>query len=173
MRTTPNAPDVTLRGITDADRPFLEALYTSTRREELAQTGWPQPQIDGFLNQQFEAQHNYYMEQFRDADFDLIMGSDGVPIGRLYLEERDDEFRVIDIALLPAWRGKGIGGRIMLGIHDRAFAAGKAVRIHVEQHNPAMRLYHRLGFKKVEDRGIYHLMEALPSSSKRAPEPAA
>ena len=124
-------------------------------------------------NRYLSSYHNYYMEQFRDADFDLIMGSDGVPIGRLYLEERDDEFRVIDIALLPAWRGKGIGGRIMLGIHDRAFAAGKAVRIHVEQHNPAMRLYHRLGFKKVEDRGIYHLMEALPSSSKRALEPAA
>ena len=33
------------------------------------------------------------------------------------------------------------------------------VTIHVEVYNPAMRLYERLGFRPIEDRGPYRLME--------------
>jgi hypothetical protein len=38
-------------------------------------------------------------------------------------------------------------------------AAGKAVRLHVERWNPALRLYHRLGFGAIQDRGVYLEME--------------
>jgi ribosomal protein S18 acetylase RimI-like enzyme len=41
---------------------------------------------------------------------------------------------------------------------DEAAAAGKAVTIHVEKNNPAMRLYRRLGFRTEEDKGVYDLM---------------
>lgn len=41
----------------------------------------------------------------------------------------------------------------------QAAAQAKAVRIHVEQTNPAMRLYRRLGFRQVGEHGIYHLMQ--------------
>lgn len=147
-------------GANDLD--FLRELFASTRREEMAPSGWPQEQIEAFLLQQFEAQHSYYQEHFSSTDFDLILSSEKKPIGRLYLDERDDEFRIIDIALLPEARGKGTGSAILQSIIDRAFAVGKAVRIHVEQNNPAMRLYSRLGFKMVEEQGVYHLMELKP-----------
>ena len=146
-----------------SDLPFLRELYASTRREEMALSGWPQEQIEEFLEQQFEAQHSHYMEHFAGADFDIITTKQKkAPIGRLYLEEREDEFRIIDIALLPEWRGKGVGGRLMTRILEKARAVGKAVRIHVEQNNPAMHLYKRLGFEKIDDHGIYHLMEVRP-----------
>ena len=101
------------------------------------------------------------MKHYPKADFDVIL-HDGEAIGRLYLEEWGREFRIIDIALLPAWRGLGIGARLMGEIIAKAMAAGKAVSIHVEQYNPAMSFYQRLGFKKVEDQGVYHLMEHPP-----------
>jgi len=144
------------------DLPFLCALYAGTRQEEMAQSGWPQKEIDAFLAQQFEAQHAHYMEHFAGANFDIILDGDGRPTGRLYLEERDDEFRIIDIALVPEFRGKGTGGKILQDIIGKASAVGKAVRIHVEQNNPAMRLYRRLGFRMVEEQGVYHLMEWVP-----------
>jgi len=147
----------------DNDLPFLARLYASTRLEEMALSGWPQHQIDSFLQQQFEAQHQFYMEQFAGASFDLVLATDGSPMGRLYLEERDDEFRIIDIALLPEFRGQGIGGNLMKNIITKAFEAEKMVRIHVEQNNPAMKLYLRLGFQKIEEKGVYHLMEIRPS----------
>lgn len=151
-------PDVSFRPVTDADRGFLRELYAGTRREEMALSGWARDDIENFLTQQFEAQDHHYRTHFTTADYDLIL-HENEPIGRLYLDERDDEFRVIDIALLPAWRGLGIGGRLMRGILDRARAAGKSVRIHVEGRNPAMRLYQRLGFRPVGETGVYQLME--------------
>jgi hypothetical protein len=36
------------------------------------------------------------------------------------------------------------------------------VRIHVERYNPALRLYERLGFRRIADGGIYFLMEWTP-----------
>ncbi|WP_321340557.1 hypothetical protein [Breoghania sp.] len=59
---------------------------------------------------QFEAQHEHYMRHYGKADFLLIM-KDGCPIGRLYVDECDDEFRLIDIAMLPEWRGVAMGER--------------------------------------------------------------
>ncbi len=149
----------------ESDLPFLRKLYASTRQEEVAQTDWQQHQIDAFLLQQFEAQHKFYLEQFTDATFDIILAEDRTPIGRLYLEERDDEFRIIDIALLPTHCGQGIGGNLVQYIIAKAAAAEKSVRIHVEHNNRAMRLYTRLGFLMVENQGVYHLMELPPSTT--------
>ncbi|YCM46712.1 GNAT family N-acetyltransferase [Verrucomicrobiaceae bacterium 227] len=149
-----------------SDLPFLCELYASTRREEVSATGWPQEQIEAFLKQQFEAQHCHYQEHFSSADFEIIQGADGSDIGRLYLDEWEKEFRIIDIALLPDHRGKGIGSDILKKIIDRAFAVGKSLSIHVEQFNPAMKLYLRLGFQKLEEQGVYHLMEIRPSETQ-------
>ena len=41
---------------------------------------------------------------------------------------------------------------------DEARAAGKALTIHVEKNNPAMRLYRRLGFVPTGEHGVYDLM---------------
>lgn len=152
---------ISFRPITDADLAFLSDLYGSTRADEMAVVPWAQEEKESFLRMQFEAQHTFYGEQFPEASFDLVL-EDGEPIGRLYIDRREEEHRLIDIALLPEHRGKGIGGRLMSDVLAEAATVGKMVRIHVEQNNPAMHLYHRLGFQKVEDQGVYDLMEWRP-----------
>ncbi len=154
-------PETTLRPITDEDHPLLLEIYASTRELELAAVPWSAQEKADFLQFQFDAQHKYYQEQFPRAAFDLIL-KDGVPIGRLYIDRRDDEIRLIDIALLPKHRGGGLGGAIMRDILAEGQESGKLVRIHVEHNNPAMRLYLRLGFEKIEEQGVYHLMEWSP-----------
>ena len=74
--------------------------------------------------------------------------------------------RIIDIALLPEHRNGGIGSRLLRGLLDEAAEAGKPVRIHVEQLNPAMSLYRRLGFTRIEERGVYWLMEWRPGAAE-------
>lgn len=86
------------------------------------------------------------------------------PIGRLYVDRRADEIRVVDIALLPEHRRQGIGSALLENILAEAAAAHKPVRIHVEKFNPALRLYQRLGFHQVRDTGVYFLMEWLPEA---------
>jgi ribosomal protein S18 acetylase RimI-like enzyme len=139
----------------------LSGLYASTRQEEMALVDWPAEKKAEFLQMQFQAQHTFYMEQFKGAAFDLLV-LNGQPIGRLYLDRRVDELRIIDIALLPEYRNQGLGSRLMQKILAEAEAAGLPVRIHVEHYNPARRLYQRLGFKEIETNGVYYLMEWTP-----------
>lgn len=149
------------RTMSDGDLPFAASLYASTRSEELVQTGWPDEIQHAFLAQQFEAQHRHYRQHYPAAEW-LIVERAGERIGRLYIEEWEREFRIIDIALVPASRGQGIGAAILSDVIAQAGAAGKAVSIHVEKQNEAMRLYRRLGFAKVDEHGVYDLMERRP-----------
>jgi ribosomal protein S18 acetylase RimI-like enzyme len=152
---------VTLRPITEKDREFLCRLYVSTREDEMALVPWSDAEKQAFLVMQFNAQTKFYHEQFKQAEFQAIL-LDGEPIGRLYIDRRADEIRLIDIALLPEHRRKGIGSRLLKGTLAEAERAGLPVRIHVESYNPALHLYYRLGFRKIGDHGVYYLMEWSP-----------
>ena len=169
---TSRQENITLRPMSDADRPFLKRVYAGTRSEELAQTPWSVEEKEAFLKMQFEAQHDFYQKQFPSASYQIVERN-GAPIGRLYLDRRPGELRVIDIALLPEERGAGIGGRLMQDVLDEAALLGKPVRIHVERNNPAMHLYDRLGFRRVEDQGVYWLMECTAGSKKNSEASAA
>jgi ribosomal protein S18 acetylase RimI-like enzyme len=149
---------IAYRPMVEEDLPFIEALYASTRAEEVALTGWPQEQQRAFLAQQHRAQHHHYRAHYAAAEW-LVVERDGEPIGRLYLGQWDDRHHIIDISLIPAARGLGIGGAMLADIIAGAQAQGKGVSIHVEVNNPARRLYGRLGFEVVEDKGIYLRMD--------------
>ena len=142
-----------------SDLKFLASVYASTRADEMAMVAdWTDSQKTAFLDMQFKAQHTYYQEHYADAEF-LIIRDNNRAIGRLYIERWDDEFRIIDIALLGKERDRGIGTVILSAIQSLAQRENLAVRIHVEHNNPAMRLYRRLGFTQVGEVGIYLLME--------------
>ena len=149
---------VSFRPIGPQDMDFLAALYASTREDELSVVDWSEEEKVKFLRMQFDAQHAHYQEHYPDAHFDLIL-YDGKPIGRLYVERMKDEYRLIDIALVPAYRKKGLGGELMRELLDRAADENVAVRIHVEKFNPALRLYERLGFRVLKDKEVYLFME--------------
>jgi ribosomal protein S18 acetylase RimI-like enzyme len=150
---------LSFRPIHEEDLAFLARLYATTRAEEMAMVPWTEEQKASFLQMQFDAQHTHYQNHCPDAEFSMVL-MDGEPIGRLYLDRREDEHRVVDIALLPEHRGQGLGRALMEDVLAEARAAQKVVRIHVERNNPALRLYDRLGFKEIGDTGVYLLMEA-------------
>ena len=149
------------RPIEDADLPFLYAVYASTREEELKQTGWPDAEKAAFLRMQFEAQHQHYQTHYPDAHFDVVLRGD-TPLGRLYVDRREADIRIVDIALLPKYRGQGIGSHLLREILGEAAESRRTVSIHVERFNPALRLYEHLGFTRVDDTGVYYLMEWTP-----------
>ncbi|KAA3663385.1 MAG: N-acetyltransferase [Chloroflexi bacterium] len=156
---------ITLRSITPDDKLFLCRLYASTREDELSVVPWSDAEKESFLTMQFNAQHTYYQEQFKQAEF-LVVELDGEPIGRLYIDRRQDEIRLIDIALLTSHRRKGIGSMLLKDLLTEGSAANLPVRIHVEHNNPALSLYTQLGFKHIEDQGVYFLMEWSPINNK-------
>jgi ribosomal protein S18 acetylase RimI-like enzyme len=149
---------LSFRPVAEDDLEFLFRVYAGTRAEELAVVPWPAEQKEIFLRQQFNAQHQFYREHYPNASFEVVL-LDGEPVGRLYVDRWTREHRIVDVALLPEHRGGGVGTRLLRHVIEEATAAGKSVSIHVEVYNPARRLYDRLGFVQVADRGVHVLME--------------
>jgi ribosomal protein S18 acetylase RimI-like enzyme len=168
---------LSLRRTTDADVEFLAEVYASTRREELAPVPWPDERKAAFLRWQFEAQHQYYREYYPGCELLIVERVNGAapePIGRLYVDRWPDQIRLVDVALLPAYRGAGFGSALLRSIMAEGAASGLPVTIHVEANNPAMGLYRRLGFRHVDSNGIYYLMRwdaapKQPQSPQNAP----
>jgi len=150
--------EIRLRPERPEDREFVFSVYASTRTQELSRVPWSADQKEAFLRMQFELQAKHYHEHYADAAYQLVLLRDR-PIGRLYVHRGTDQMLVIDIALLPEYRGAGIGGQLMKELLLEAAADRKPVRIHVEWENPALRLYKRLGFQLLENSGVYYLME--------------
>jgi ribosomal protein S18 acetylase RimI-like enzyme len=147
-----------LRARSHDDLTFLSRLYASTREEELRVVNWSDAQKAAFLQDQFDKQHSHYLQHYPQAQW-LVIEREGVAVGRIYLEQTFVEIRLMDVALLPAVRGQGVGTALMNALLAHADQAGLPVSLHVEPFNPAMRLYQRLGFIEIETRGYYVLME--------------
>ena len=149
--------DLRFRAMTPDDMGFLCALYRSTREAELSRLPWSEAEKQQFIQMQFDAQHAHYQAHYPAAEW-LLIEREGAPIGRLYLGTWPREIRIIDIALSPGARGQGLGGAILRDVMEEAQASRRSVGIHVEKTNPAMTLYRRLGFRSIEDKGVYDLL---------------
>lgn len=152
----------TLRPAAPDDREFLYAVYASTRQEELAPTGWNAAQTEAFLRDQFRLQDYHYHTYFEGAEYWIIEAGGG-PVGRLYLHQRPEALALVDIALLPAWRGRGIGEALIRDVMRRAANLGLPVDLHVEYFNRAQALYQRLGFVAGAINGPYIEMRWTPA----------
>lgn len=152
---------ITLRPAAPDDEGFLRAVYGSTRADELALVPWTDEQKEEFASMQFNAQTTYYREVFPDMEYAIIL-LDGVAAGRFMVVRRAGEIRLVDVALLPAYRGLGIGKQLLMGLIGEARRTGSPVLLHVEQMNRARNLYDRLGFVPVEEKGVYTMMAWRP-----------
>ena len=150
---------IALRSVRPDDRAFLLSVYASTREPELATVvDWDAAQKAAFVQMQFDAQHQHYQEHYAGSAFDVVLVGDQ-PAGRLYVARWPKEIRIIDIAFAPAWRGRGLGTRLLTDLQREARGRGVPLTIHVERFNPALRLYERLGFTMAEDKGVFLFLE--------------
>jgi ribosomal protein S18 acetylase RimI-like enzyme len=150
------------RPITDEDIAFLYQVYASTRAEEMAMTGWNAEQVEEFLWMQFRLQHTQYLHNYKNASFEIIL-YEKEQIGRLYVDRRENEIRIIDLSLLPGFRRLGIGTKIIKNLMAEADEKCLPLNLHVLQNNPAKSLYEKLGFKKTGEFGFHFLMERAPA----------
>jgi GNAT superfamily N-acetyltransferase len=148
---------ITYRLRTEGDMPFIERLFGSTR-DELAITGWPEEMKQRFIAQQHFAQNRHFELSHPGAEW-LLIEQGGEAIGRLYVEDRGGDILLVDIALMPESRGRGIGTAVIADLLAQGREAGKPISLSVYKTNPARRLYQRLGFMPAGDAGAYDLME--------------
>ncbi len=152
---------VEFRVIQDQDRDFLFRLYSSTREWEMQHTLWTDEAKQTFLKQQFEAQDRSYKMTYLGAVHRIIQ-LDGADIGRLIIDRQDDCMRIIDLSLLTAYRGQGIGTDILRSLLNEAHGGKVPVRLHVQRNSPALNLYLRHGFRQIGDIGTHFALEWQP-----------
>lgn len=153
---------ITLRPATEADDDFIFNCYASTREQELAQVSWPAEQKKSFVRMQYAAQKNHYAAEAPRASHDVIY-VDATPVGRIYLDRRDDALHILDITVLPQHRNQGTGSLLLRRLLEEAGKLGKPVTIYVESFNPSLRLFERLGFQREHEKGFHLLMKWQPA----------
>ena len=147
---------IDLRNAEDKDEAFLFRLFCSIREPDFCFFGEVEKRV--LLEMQFAAQQRHFRVNIPEAR-DMIVMLDGQPVGRICTAHRQQELHLVEIALLPEYRNRGIGSHLMKGLEREC--EGKEmlpIRLRVYRHNPAMRFYQRLGYSIVDD-GIYILME--------------
>lgn len=144
------APEnIELRPVEPADEEFLFQVYCATRQPEIDAWGWDTDQANLFLRMQFRAQQQGYEISYPGADSDLIL-LNGVPVGRIIVLRSAEDILGVDIALMPEYRGAGIGSNLIGALQAEAASTGKRFVFQVARTNPAAyRLYRRLGFIEV------------------------
>lgn len=131
-----------LRPVRDGDAAFLADLVADARPDLALLPDAVRGQVVAL---QRAAQEAGWRAAARAPDF-AVVEVDGEPVGRLYLDRRGDELRVVDIAVHTRFRGAGLGAALLRRVQAEAAASGIPVRLHVARDNPAQRLYARLGF---------------------------
>ena len=133
-----------LRPETPADQPFRMALFRVSRGP-----GWdslPPQVLDLIMGQQFHAQTQGYRAAHPNARLRIITLG-GEPVGRLADDRMADAVHLIDIALTPPWRGRGVGTAVIRDLMNEATAAALPLVLQTARDNlAAQRLYQRLGF---------------------------
>jgi ribosomal protein S18 acetylase RimI-like enzyme len=153
-----------LRNANDGDIPSLRTVYADTRSEELAGVPWPLAMKQQFLDQQFNLQHQHYLKYYAEAEF-LVIEHKNTVQGRYYLLRRAPEYLIVDISLLSARRGQGIGRALIESSQHEAETLGLGMQLQVLEHNVrARKLYERLGFIVTASADMYLHMR-WPSSN--------
>jgi ribosomal protein S18 acetylase RimI-like enzyme len=149
---------VSLRREREDDRDFRYRLFCDSRQPELALL-LPPAAYRQVMTHQFHAQTVSYLAAFPQARFDIVE-LDGRPIGRIVVDRPGSKLHIVDQAIIPALRGRGIGTAIMRALMDEAAASGLPVRLTVASSNdPSMRLYLRLGFVPIDSVPLFIELE--------------
>jgi len=155
------APQISLRVVQPGDQDFLFKLYSCTRVAEISAWGWNAQQQEAFLRMQFMAQQRWYESTYAGAEHQIVLCGDQL-VGRLLISRTGEAAVLVDIALLPEHRNRGIGGELIRTMLKECDEKRTPARLQVLQTNPARRLYERLGFRQTSADDMYVQMERPP-----------
>ena len=166
---SPKQLAVTTRPMDEDDSMLLFELYASSRAEELSRTGWATPQQRSFFRMQAQIQEKHYLRHFDHLDRRTIC-INGFSAGRLLVDRPANGYTVVDIALLPSFRSRGIGSLLLKDLLDEAEVDGVPVTVAVPKSSPAARLCERMGFGDPVDLGDRVQLSWTPAHLQ-VPEP--
>jgi ribosomal protein S18 acetylase RimI-like enzyme len=140
------------------DQEFLFRLYASTRQDEFAGVGLAPAQLEALLRMQWSAQRRWYETAYAEAESQIVLYGD-TPIGRAIVLHGATATTLVDISLIPEYRGRGIGSLLLRDLIEQCSRKNVSLCLQVLKTNPAVHLYLRLGFTQTSEDGMYFQME--------------
>lgn len=146
--TAVQAPSTALlmRPVRGEDEPFLFELFAADKREEFAAAGVPGMQAQMLIEIQYRGRKMTYATQYPDAEDSILLDEHEMPVGRLLLHREKTRWRIVDVAVQTAHRGRGLGSTALRNCQARCAEAGARLELSVAKTNVARLLYERLGF---------------------------
>ncbi len=162
-----NLPEgLSVRPATAKDKVFLESLYQSTR-DDLSFLDAPEEQKAELMEMQFRAQTQGYGDAYPNAMY-FVIEKHQEAIGKATIDFGHNEIRLIDLALITAARGKGLGAAVIQAFQQAAAAVAAPMTLTVMQGNTlAKALYQRLGFVTTAIQQPYELMIWYPPAMQK------
>lgn len=152
---------VELHPLREEDEEFVYQLFSCITTEQLFLQFIEPAEREKLLRMQYEARKNSYQMAYLNAEYSIIWLNDQ-RAGYYVADIGNIAVHLIDIAVLPEKRKKGICSILTERHQKKASEQGVPCFLHVFKMNPALALYERLGFQIVEDEGIQWLMKWPP-----------
>jgi len=138
--------DIQLKIKDETDSEFSFRLFEKIKTVELNIHNWPEQMKNQLIEMQYKGYEQMIKNEYPNAE-DYIITVNDEKAGRLQLNVNDFGIRIINISLLPAFHGNGIGTKIIRDVIADADIKKKHVCLEVDKINPAFNLYKRLGFE--------------------------
>ncbi|MBV8831037.1 MAG: GNAT family N-acetyltransferase [Acidobacteriaceae bacterium] len=140
-------PQIELRPAESSDEEFFYCLFAETRAGQFAGVGLPAPKIEQLMRMQFRAREAAYLREYPNSER-VVISVGAEKAATLWCDQTDRDLRIIDIAVLPRFQGRGIARTAMQNVLRRAATERKTVRLSVRSENARARaLYEQLGFR--------------------------
>lgn len=150
-----------LRPVHATDRAFLLQLYVQAR-PDLAALPLPETARQHMIAMQFEAQSRGYDHGYPGARHDIVV-VEGQDVGQMRVDQTAKALHLVDLSLLAAAQGQGLGTCLLGQLQAKATGAGLPLRLSVQHGNRAAELYRRTGFTVIGDSGVHLAMEWRPA----------
>jgi GNAT superfamily N-acetyltransferase len=133
-------------------------LFAAEKALEFERIGLTEDQYRSLLEMQYRGRGWSYAAQHSELEEWILCTQAGSGVGRYLLEETVKGIRVLDLAVLPQWRGRGIATEVLQMLAQRCCALGVALSLRVVKDNPAVQLYARLGLRVIAEDAISYEM---------------
>lgn len=152
--------------ISPEEEDFLQHLYGTTR-DDIIHLPFDEAGKQAFILLQYAARKKHYDEYYAGAE-DYIILYDRERAGRFTVEFSKDDIRLVDIAILPEYRGRGIGTALVDDTKKISAETARPFTLHAIKDSRALHLYERLGFRVIGETGIYNKLEWKPTGQESA-----
>lgn len=152
------------------DRSALLAAYASSRDSDPELARRHPDSRQSVIEHEFESRQLSYPIDFPEVRF-FLLEAQGATAGRCYIQVTPSDVFLVDLVLLPVWRGHGHGTAVLTDLIHFARSTRRSLRLHVAKNNPrAARLYDRLGFARAEEL-THHWLLTHPAPHGPGPPP--